>query len=189
MKWLTLLALVVLAMPAQGQPAPVPPPVILHVFSNDGTPTFAIEGEAGTNGPILHAGGVLVVRASDGLEALVVVAPSTNAGSLPGTVGPNATTARPGFPGALQTPSRGEYAASPTYHQVSVLVCTSFAALPQDSPEWVRPTCETWRALRHADAPTGDPGFTLEVNYGVGVYAPAPPSIPDPPLEPDDPRN
>lgn len=184
MRPLFTLACAVLCLSAQAQPPPTtPPPVIVDVFSDGGTPTFTVEGIMGSNGPILNAGGTLVVRANDGLIALVVVEPGINRGEA-GTVGQNATMAFTGFPSALQAPPQPDEAEFPTYHPVSVLVCTD--VIP-DEMDGMPPTCGAWRALRPAGSPDGPLGFTLEVNYGIGVLAPAP--APDPPTgEPDDPE-
>lgn len=187
MKWLALLpaALLCATAQAQGDPSPLPAPVIVHVYSDGGTPTFWIEGTPGGNGPVLGAGGALVVRTGDGLEARLIVEPGLNGGH-PGTVGPNAVGARPGAPGALRAPSRRERSRPGTYHRVSVLACTAYAPLPDDASVYDTPDCAVWQALRQQSATEGPLGFVLEVSYGLGEYRlPAQ----DPPgAEPIDPR-
>lgn len=187
MKRLLPLVLVCLCVSAQAQaPDQTSFPLIVHVYSDGGTPVFDVEGEFGSNGPLVSAGGVVVVRASGDVHALVIVGPY---GSVAGTVGPNAVMATAGSPAALQTPRPGEEARSPAYHQVSVLTCASFAPRLDENDPFERPVCVTWQALRMASAPEGPTGFTLEVNYGIGVYSPAPASAPDPPTGgPIDPR-
>ncbi|WP_412070203.1 hypothetical protein [Rubrivirga sp. IMCC43871] len=185
MKPLLLLATAVLCLSAQAQAPPdTPPPVIVHVFSSNGTPSFEFEGALGSNGPILRAGGTLVVRTSHGLSALIVVEPSIY-GEL-GTVGQNAAMAHPGAPGALQAPPHPKEPAGPTYHRVSVLACTD--VIPADYEDGV-PACGAWQALRPPGSPDGPLGFELEVNHGLQDYA-LPPAVPDPPVpDPDDPNH
>ncbi len=155
---------------------------VIDVFVDDaGRVVYETEGEMGSNGPIVRAGGSLVVHASDSLQVLVVV---EDGRGTPGTSGANAvftTSFRPTRVLHLRPLQDPYQPSSPTYHRVTVLVCTDGPAPESDYPEFQDP-CRTWQGVPHVSGEPDDTGFTLEINDGLGVYAaPAPP---DPPVEP-----
>ena len=175
----------------------------IHVFATDSGVAYATEGETASNGPIVQAGGFLIVRASDSLRVMVVVGPDGQ--GISGTVGANAA-----FPAAWHgtsvlrlRPYVDGYGGPPTYHPVSIFVCTAepprsafYEGTPGEdgfydhTPAEGLP-CLAWQAVAPVAYSPTPGGPMLEINDGLRVYAPpAPYRGGDPPVgEPIDPED
>ncbi len=183
MRWLLLLPLAVSA--AIAQPSGVADTLLVEVRSTAAGGEYGVRGSLRLGGPILHAGGTLVVRTAGPLRVLVTVSKALASG-VPGTSGPSsALVMPPQTTGALhmRPPLDADAAAASTLHRVSVLVCTDATAATDAEPD---PPCRVWEPARPASDLGGGPGFVLEITDEINAGGPGrdAPMREDPPVRP-----